>query len=80
MGQKGQMMPMQMPQMLGGGMAQNGRPMQMQFPGQRPPMMGYPAPQMMQNPMMKVCLYFGSPSSSISRSSGDRSLTDRSLR
>eukprot|EP00391_Amoebophrya_sp_Ameob2_P014115 CAMPEP_0178999878 /NCGR_PEP_ID=MMETSP0795-20121207/10344_1 /TAXON_ID=88552 /ORGANISM="Amoebophrya sp., Strain Ameob2" /LENGTH=664 /DNA_ID=CAMNT_0020692779 /DNA_START=276 /DNA_END=2270 /DNA_ORIENTATION=+ len=53
MGQKGQMMPMQMPQMLGGGMAQNGRPMQMQFPGQRPPMMGYPAPQMMQNPMMK---------------------------
>ncbi|CAD7964979.1 unnamed protein product [Amoebophrya sp. A120] len=46
---KGQMMPMQMPQMLG---QQNGRPMQqMGFPGMRPPMQGYPAPQQL-NPMM----------------------------
>merc|ERR1712194_919745 len=50
---KGNMLPgapMQLPgQMLG---QQNGRPMLQQFPGQRPPMMGYAAPQMMQNPAM----------------------------
>ncbi|CAD7960746.1 unnamed protein product [Amoebophrya sp. A25] len=49
-GKGGQMVPMQLPgQMLG---QQNGRPIMANFPGQRPPMMGYPAPQMMQNPAM----------------------------